>query len=185
MLLTFLKKALITATVSNRLRNKDLPDAKAAAKCVSLRSDSAEKQTFQQPGYVVITNSTPAQTLPHATPRIEPSHVAFVDSLRGLAFLLVLLLHVSQQVPSLPDRLRRVTDDRQAGVQLFFLVSAFTLLTSLSQRSKRESRPIQNFLVRRFFRIAPLFWAALVFSITVGNLADTGRRSAFQIEISY
>jgi peptidoglycan/LPS O-acetylase OafA/YrhL len=61
------------------------------------------------------------------------------------------------------DRLRRVTDLGEYGVQLFFLVSAFTLLTSLSQRSKHESRPIQNFLVRRFFRIAPLFWAALAF----------------------
>lgn len=96
-------------------------------------------------------------------PDTEPRHYAFVDALRGIAFLMVLVMHAGGNTPGLPDRVHELTNKGAYGVQLFFLASAFTLFTSLSQRSRREARPAVTFLIRRFFRIAPLFWAAGIF----------------------
>lgn len=86
------------------------------------------------------------------------SHYQYIDALRGLAFLGVLTVHVCQQVPTVPNFIRGLASSGQYGVQLFFLLSAITLLRSLTLRSSKESYPIRNFFVRRFFRIAPLFW---------------------------
>jgi peptidoglycan/LPS O-acetylase OafA/YrhL len=48
------------------------------------------------------------------------------------------------------------------GVQLFFLASALTLFLSMQTRRQRESRPVVSFFVRRFFRVAPLFYLAII-----------------------
>lgn len=43
------------------------------------------------------------------------------------------------------------------GVTMFFVVSAFSLCYMMP-RHKREARPLVSFYLRRFFRIAPLFY---------------------------
>lgn len=48
----------------------------------------------------------------------------------------------------------------QTGVQLFFVASAITLCLSSTQRNEKSSI---NFYIRRFFRIAPLFYLAIPF----------------------
>lgn len=48
------------------------------------------------------------------------------------------------------------------AVPLFFIVSAFTLYLSLESKSG-ESRRFTKFYIRRLFRIAPLFYAVLIF----------------------
>ena len=63
---------------------------------------------------------------------------------------------------------RHITDLGARGVQLFFVVSAFSLL--LSWHSRGDSA--LAFYVRRFFRIAPMFWLALVFYTLVRPPAD-------------
>jgi len=80
----------------------------------------------------------------------------FVDALRGLAILGVIISHIPTW--KMPFFLRGWEVQGARGVQLFFIVSAFTLFYSLEERSRKERRPILNFFVRRFFRIAPLFW---------------------------
>jgi len=47
------------------------------------------------------------------------------------------------------------------GVQLFFIASAFTLLHSWRSRSS-EPAPRRSFLIRRYFRIAPLYILAVI-----------------------
>ena len=96
------------------------------------------------------------------TDRGEPRHFAFVDSLRCVAILGVLVVHVTQRVPTLPGVLRADGNGGQLGVQLFFVVSSCTLFWSLHSRWKSEPRPILAFFVRRLFRVAPLFWSAAV-----------------------
>jgi peptidoglycan/LPS O-acetylase OafA/YrhL len=90
----------------------------------------------------------------------KPSHFRYIDTLRGLAFLGVLVVHCVAQVGPFPDH-----DLLSTGypVQLFFLVSAITLCYSMSSRTKMDRLPWLSFFVRRFFRIAPLFWMAIVF----------------------
>lgn len=92
-----------------------------------------------------------------------PRRFRFVDALRGLAFLGVLFCHsVTWQTPYYLYRFGQLGAN---GVQLFFIVSAFTLSYSLKERSKNERKPVLNFFIRRFFRIAPLFWFALAASL--------------------
>jgi len=93
--------------------------------------------------------------------RREPTHFAYIDAVRGIAFLGVLAVHVSRMVGHFPGN--SLFYAGEYGVQLFFLASAVTLCYSMSSRQKRDRYPTLYFYLRRFFRIAPLFWAAMLF----------------------
>lgn len=54
----------------------------------------------------------------------------------------------------------------QRGVALFFIVSAFTLFLSYDNR-KDELRPTLNFFIRRFFRLAPMFYVAVFLTLVL------------------
>lgn len=102
---------------------------------------------------------------PAASLAREPERFAYIDALRGIAILLVIVVHGQQRcdVSQLPAWLVTLCNSGARGVQLFYVVSAFTLFHSLHERARRERRPIANFFIRRFFRIAPLFWLAMAF----------------------
>jgi peptidoglycan/LPS O-acetylase OafA/YrhL len=89
---------------------------------------------------------------------------SYIDSLRGFAIIGVLIAHTglygNVAYPSLLRNLAEI-DVGPRGVQLFYVVSAFTLCVSFSKRRNIEKHPIRNFYVRRFFRIAPLFYLAI------------------------
>jgi exopolysaccharide production protein ExoZ len=82
------------------------------------------------------------------------------DFLRGIAITGVVAVHTSQYFPSGIEAFDLFCGLGRFGVQLFFLVSALTMCHMWQLRSS-ESRPIQKFYIRRFFRIAPLFWLAI------------------------
>jgi peptidoglycan/LPS O-acetylase OafA/YrhL len=93
----------------------------------------------------------------------EPQHFAFVDALRGIACLLVFVYHVGLHYVHgvgghFAPRVWDLIDSGARGVQLFYVISAFTLFHSFGQRQQLDSRPVSFFLLRRFFRIAPLFY---------------------------
>ena len=56
----------------------------------------------------------------------------------------------------------RIVQYGARGVQLFFVASAFTLFLSMANR-KQEEHPNRNFFIRRFFRIAPMYWVGIIF----------------------
>jgi peptidoglycan/LPS O-acetylase OafA/YrhL len=89
----------------------------------------------------------------------EPQHFAFLDALRGLAALAVVVVHTVQNFSG--GSLTPLLGLGAAGVQLFYVVSAYSLCLSFAQRQRSEARPLRNYLLRRFFRIAPLFWLAI------------------------
>jgi peptidoglycan/LPS O-acetylase OafA/YrhL len=94
---------------------------------------------------------------------IENRHYDYVDALRGLAVLLVIAVHARQYGSfNVPQILRNISENSQYGVQLFYIMSAFTLFLSLKSRFAKEHYPIKNFFVRRFFRIAPMFYIAII-----------------------
>jgi peptidoglycan/LPS O-acetylase OafA/YrhL len=92
----------------------------------------------------------------------EPRHFAYIDAVRGWAFLGVLTVHTTVSVGSFPGH-QLLTTLAEYGPQLFFLASAITLFHSMSNRRKVELYPLTFFYLRRFFRIAPLFWLAIFF----------------------
>lgn len=95
----------------------------------------------------------------------DPQHLDFVDSLRGIAILMVMAIHVSSvaDTQSASLFLAVLLSRGIYGVQLFFVVSALTLFWSLRFRSAADRRPTAAFFVRRLCRIGPLFWVAIVY----------------------
>lgn len=83
---------------------------------------------------------------------------AYLNTLRGLAIIGVVLTHVSQTYVDFPDPWRTWLDYSARGVQLFFVASALTLMMSWRERNDG----VVNFYIRRLFRIAPLFWTAIL-----------------------
>jgi exopolysaccharide production protein ExoZ len=88
------------------------------------------------------------------------------DFLRGLAILGVLTVHTSQYFPSDYIEFDIFFGMGRFGVQLFYLISALTMCYMWNQRLD-ENHPIINFYIRRFFRIAPLFWLAIVIYLSI------------------
>jgi peptidoglycan/LPS O-acetylase OafA/YrhL len=81
-----------------------------------------------------------------------------IDSLRGVAILMVIATHLG---PALQETASFVTVYGRMGVQLFFVVSALTLCLSMEKR-KEERYPVSNFFIRRYFRIAPMYIIGII-----------------------
>lgn len=95
-------------------------------------------------------------------------NLAYIDMLRGLAILGVLLVHSTSfgmQVVGLntfPIHFEWLLLAGKHGVTLFFVVSAFTLMRSMHVRIDEEHMPIKKYFIRRFFRIAPAYYFVLL-----------------------
>jgi peptidoglycan/LPS O-acetylase OafA/YrhL len=76
---------------------------------------------------------------------------------------MVMVVHCCQSIDGLPATLLQLSTHGSAGVQLFYMLSAITLFRSLDLRRNRDPRPFLDFFIRRFFRIAPLFYAVTLF----------------------
>lgn len=101
-----------------------------------------------------------------ALQKVRMNKLAHVDSLRGIAILLVVFNHVAESIPGLPLVLAGLGYFGKYGVQLFFLMSAYTL--SLSMDSRNDRQPLAAFFIRRYFRIAPLYYFGLLLYLLVG-----------------
>jgi len=84
----------------------------------------------------------------------------YIDSMRGIAILMVILVHTSNALILDSGVLSILSKYGQMGVQLFFVASAFTLCLSFSRR-KDEHAPVLAFYIRRFFRIAPMYYLGI------------------------
>ena len=94
----------------------------------------------------------------------------YIDGVRGWAIILVLIVH-SQFVTPAHDSIQYFIYHGAMGVQLFFIVSAFTLFYSLENRKNVDKKPILSFFIRRFFRIAPFFYIMMIFSLLYYGLS--------------
>lgn len=98
--------------------------------------------------------------------------MSHIDSLRGLAALLVVWAHVSETFlklsPSVAAKgtglydLSHDADFGRIGVVLFFAVSGFVIPNSFSGGITIGTK---TFLIRRFFRLFPLFWFSMLLAI--------------------
>lgn len=117
-----------------------------------------------------------------ATSHLEagPRRIAFLEYLRIFAFLTVVLGHefypamtavtldpgVHVTVRTLTAMLMPLCWGGGAGVAVFFLVSGYIICHVL------QAEDTTTFVLKRIFRIYPLYWAAVVLEAVVGNLVS-------------
>jgi peptidoglycan/LPS O-acetylase OafA/YrhL len=82
----------------------------------------------------------------------------FLDAVRGIAALLVVLEHgYTSYWPSIGHYSSDYFDLGRTGITLFFLASGFIIPVSIER-----TRSLRHFWVSRFFRLYPLYWLSLV-----------------------
>ncbi|MFT3801505.1 MAG: acyltransferase [Burkholderiaceae bacterium] len=100
-----------------------------------------------------------------------PAKLAYVDQARGIAILLVLLVHANQHVSNLSPVAHALATFGQSGVQLFFVASAFTLCLSYG-RSRNGPPALGSFWLKRIFRIAPMYYAGILLYLSAHLLVQ-------------
>ncbi len=85
----------------------------------------------------------------------------YIDIIRAIAILMVMFIHTSQTIHGLSGMVISISQYGQMGVQLFFVASAYTMCLSHVRREK-ERKPLISFFARRYFRIAPLYYVAII-----------------------
>ena len=108
----------------------------------------------------------------------------FIDSTRGIAILMVILVHTSQKISDLDILTSIIASYGQMGVQLFFIASAYTLCLSSFRRDK-ESLPLMKFGIRRYFRIAPAYYLALIVYLVISIILSNLRNGEFNLPEIY
>lgn len=86
------------------------------------------------------------------------SRIRELDSLRGIAALIVLVFHFSLLNPGLLV----FTKFGVTGVDLFFIISGFVITMSLERIQSGY-----QFMVNRFSRLYPTYWTAIVFTFGI------------------
>lgn len=106
--------------------------------------------------------------------------VAPLDGIRGIAILMVLIVHLFPMQPESTITLviARATGLFWLGVDLFFVLSGY-LITGILLRSRGRPGYYRSFLMRRTFRIFPAYFLVLGFVFFVlplvhAPLADSG-----------
>ncbi|PZQ45311.1 MAG: acyltransferase [Micavibrio aeruginosavorus] len=98
----------------------------------------------------------------------QKTHLGFLDGLRGLAALWVLVGHLcffnQLHIP--------LISSPEFAVDLFILISGFLMYYHAALRNNKEPMNVSSswflFWIRRFFRIAPLFYVALLIGFLIG-----------------
>ena len=111
-------------------------------------------------------------TSPGTRVTAAPVRYDYLDALRGWAILGVLAVHGALAFPgALPLSLSYAVAGRY-GVQLFFMVSAYTIVLTLDRARRQGRQDWTAFFIRRGFRILPLFWMGIVlYALVPGRLS--------------
>lgn len=98
-----------------------------------------------------------------------------LEGLRGLASLWVVLGHICILV----DFHFPILSDPSMGVDLFILLSGYLMAKNYMEREDVEpwtaSSTFKKFWLRRFFRIAPLYYVLLILAICLGSYFGEAR----------
>ena len=105
--------------------------------------------------------------------------LAFIDTLRGIAVLAVLVQHVFEVIlekhPTgvyygpLHDIFGYYMNFGRFGVVLFFFVSGFVIPFSFPD----SATPVRDFTISRFFRLYPAYWTSIVVGLVSVQLLDS------------
>jgi peptidoglycan/LPS O-acetylase OafA/YrhL len=110
-------------------------------------------------------------------PRIPAERFSFVDALRGIAAMAVVLFHLREghHVPLLASALPAwaiwVIDHGNLGVAVFFVLSGFVIAHSVY--NERVTLPFAGrFMLRRSLRLDPPYWSAIALCLAFAALSS-------------
>lgn len=94
---------------------------------------------------------------------LEVKKYDYIDSLRGVAILMVMIRHSAQYFPmqTTSESLDFILNLGDMGVQLFFIVSAYTLM--LSTKHKKDNINWTGFYIKRVTRVLPLYFLGIIY----------------------
>lgn len=84
---------------------------------------------------------------------------------------MVLFVHTSGWIIPSSPWLLKAAELGPRGVQLFYVVSAFSLFLSYKQRMAVGPFSYRAYFIRRLARIAPMFWIAIALNVAISGLA--------------
>lgn len=88
-------------------------------------------------------------------------HVPELDGVRGIAILMVVLLHFGARPPGVPKLFTAIFGLGWSGVDLFFVLSGF-LITGILLDTRTAPNYFSSFYVRRILRIFPLYYLSII-----------------------
>ena len=95
---------------------------------------------------------------------MENKRLKWVDSCRGMAILLVIIVHVGQLFPN--STINFISSFAKNGVQMFFIISGYTLFKSIENNKNKSFKP---FIIKRFFRIAPMYYLSAIYYCVIST----------------
>lgn len=99
-----------------------------------------------------------------SAPSMRKSKLAYIEAVRGVAAAIVVLQHLfASTVKPYGAWSAEHFDLGRVGVVAFFLVSGYVIPMSLKGQTTR------TFLVRRFWRLYPVYWGGLAVFLIVAN----------------
>ena len=110
-------------------------------------------------------------------------HLVGIHALRGIAALMVFCFHLHHVglIP-LPKSWSLIASRGGLGVELFYVLSAFSLLYSNQKYLQtRDPHWIFDYITKRFFRIAPLFYTMLIVHCLLILIVFNGKLDTIRI----
>ena len=112
---------------------------------------------------------------------VEHNRIECLDGLRGIAALWVLVGHATL----LTGYRLPVISQPDLGVDLFIMLSGFLMVFHYQLRRAKEpwerSSTWRSFWVRRYFRIAPLYYVAMVVALIAGPVLFEARSTIAEV----
>jgi len=140
-----------------------------------------QKSSVPAPFMVLVPKENRIEVLPDPLLR---EHMPELDSIRGIAVLLVLFYHgfaLRYNLHLLSGRPRIVflaSMPGWVGVDLFFVLSGF-LITGILLDSRRRADYYRRFYIRRALRILPVYYAVLALVTVLSRNYLVGNRAAW------
>ncbi|UKO99574.1 acyltransferase family protein [Nostoc sp. UHCC 0870] len=113
------------------------------------------------------------------------AHFHFLDGLRAIAAFWVILYHVgpddrlTQLTKLLPEWLVTIIfKSGSLGVSIFFVLSGFVIAYSM-RNAKIDLKYFQGFTLRRFIRLSPPYYVAIIIALAFALLSSYAKGNAF------
>lgn len=113
--------------------------------------------------------------------------IKFVDGLRAVAVLMVVLFHFYYQqlsetgeVSVSPVYLQKILQHGNMGVYIFFVISGF-IVSFVTHNRVHSFRFIASFIIKRQVRLDPPFWLAVILGLTLAILSVTFLHTAVYV----